>query len=89
MVSAIEEGGSALLESLTTIIRRTAPDKDKLRGMIEEVVDERMPRTLQVHSGDLLLGAIDEHTRPEFEEIALAVHSGVNVMLTGPAGGVT
>ena len=77
---------AALLGALEGIIKKTTPTADSIRGVVEQVVDERMPRVVEVHHGELKLGAVDGWVRPEFEKIALAVFTGENTMLFGPAG---
>jgi MoxR-like ATPase len=86
VTTATANEGSALIEALEGIIRKTTPDANAIRDIIEKIVDERLPRRIEVHSGDLGLGSLDEHTRPEFEKVAMAVYAGVNTLLVGPAG---
>lgn len=77
---------TALLGALEGIIKKTTPTTDSIRGVVEQVVDERMPRVVEVHYGELQLGAVDGWVRPEFDKIALTVFTGENTMLFGPAG---
>jgi cobaltochelatase CobS len=89
MTATIEQVGNeetALLGALESIIKKTSPSADSIRGVVEEVVDERVPRVVEVHHGELSLGAVDGWIRPEFDKIAKAVYTGEPVMLIGPAG---
>jgi hypothetical protein len=62
MTATIEQVGNeetALLGALESIIKKTSPSADSIRGVVEEVVDERVPRVVEVHHGELSLGAVD------------------------------
>ncbi|MGE5608190.1 MAG: AAA family ATPase [Bacillota bacterium] len=77
---------TALIDALEGIIKRTAPDADAIRDVVQQVVDERLPRVVEVHEGECKLGNVDGWVRPEYETITKAVATGENTMLFGPAG---
>lgn len=81
VAKAISNALAPVLESLS----RPSLDVEKVREIIREEIDARVPRRIEVKQGEVVR-TVEGRTHEAFPEVLAAISCGIHVLLVGPSG---